>query len=99
GVKTVDDIKELLTERYYFGCEADDPLTAVAFDTDRNPLGARLRPIFASDIRHWGVPDIPQGLPQAWELVAHRPVDEVEFRAFTCDNALELWPQLRDRIA
>src|SRR5262249_17919487 len=38
GVESAEDIKRMLTERYYFGCEADDPLTAVAFDSDRHPL-------------------------------------------------------------
>jgi predicted TIM-barrel fold metal-dependent hydrolase len=99
GVKSAEDIKSMFSERYYFGCEADDPLTAVAFDTDRNPLGARLRPIFASDIGHWDVPDIREVLPEAWELVEDGHIGEAEFRAFTCDNALELWPSLRNRVA
>ena len=82
-------------ERFYFGCEADDPLTATAFDTDRNPLGARLKPIFASDIGHWDVPDIREVLPEAWEMVEHGHIDEEEFRAFTYENACELWPKSR----
>ena len=98
GVKSLADIKAMFTERFYFGCEADDPLTAVAFDTDRNPLGARLKPIFASDIGHWDVPDIRDVLPEAWELVEDGHIGEEEFRAFTCDNALELWPSLRAKV-
>ena len=98
GVKSAEDIKAMF-ERFYFGCEADDPLTAVAFDTDRNPLGARLKPIFASDIGHWDVPDIREVLPEAWELVEHGHIDEEEFRAFTYDNARALWPKLGARFA
>jgi predicted TIM-barrel fold metal-dependent hydrolase len=94
GVQSAEDIKQLLTERFYFGCEADDPLTAVAFDSDRHPLGARLKPIFASDIGHWDVPDIREVLPEAWELVEHGHIDEGEFRAFMYENARALWPQL-----
>ena len=86
-------------ERFYFGCEADDPLTATAFDTDRNPLGARLKPIFASDIGHWDVPDIREVLPEAWEMVEHGHIDEAEFRAFTYGNACELWPKVAARVA
>src|SRR5262249_26220516 len=97
GVRSAEDIQRMFTERFYFGCEADAPLTAVAFDTDRNPLGARLRPIFASDIGHWDVPDVREVLPEAWELVEDGHIGEAEFRAFTCDNALELWPSLRAR--
>src|SRR5499426_1515496 len=37
GITSAEDIKMLFADRFYFGCEADDPLTATAFDTDRNP--------------------------------------------------------------
>jgi predicted TIM-barrel fold metal-dependent hydrolase len=98
GLESAEDIKAMF-ERFYFGCEADDPLTAVAFDTDRNPLGARLQPIFASDIGHWDVPDIREVLPEAWELVEHGHIDEQEFRAFTCDNARALWKSVDARFS
>ena len=98
GVKAPEDIRAML-DRCYFGCEADDPLTATAFDTDRNPLGARLKPIFASDIGHWDVPDIREVLPEAWEMVEHGHIDEGEFRAFTYENACELWPKISARVA
>ena len=58
--------------QFHFGCEADDPMTALAFDARRNPLGARLRAIFASDVGHWDVPDVREVLPEAWELVERR---------------------------
>jgi len=99
GVASVEDIKTMFSERYYFGCEADDPLTAVAFDTDRNPLGARLKPIFASDIGHWDVPDIREVLPEAWELVEDGHVSEADFRAFAYENACALWPKVAQRFA
>jgi hypothetical protein len=98
GVESAEDIKAMF-ERLYFGCEADDPLTAVAFDTDRNPLGARLKPIFASDIGHWDVPDIREVVPEAWEMVEHGHIDEREFRAFTYENACELWPKIGTMFA
>ncbi len=91
GVESEDDIRELFTNRFYFGCEADDPLTAVAFDTTLLPGGARLRPMFASDIGHWDVRDMCDVLPEAWELVEDGLVDEEGFRAFMCGNALSLW--------
>jgi hypothetical protein len=99
GVTSAEEIRDVFSERFYFGCEADDPLNALAFDTKRNPLGARLRAIFASDIGHWDVPDIREVLPEAWELVEHGHIDEADFRAFTYDNALSLWPSLRARFA
>jgi predicted TIM-barrel fold metal-dependent hydrolase len=91
GVKSVADIRELFTRRFYFGCEADDPLTAIAFQTSMLPGGARLRPVFASDIGHWDVPDMGGVLPEAWELVEDGHVDEEGFEAFVCSNALSLW--------
>jgi len=65
-------------------------MNAIAFARDKVPLGARLRPVFASDIGHWDVPDFRGVLPEAWELVENGHLDEEDFRAFTCGNAVEL---------
>jgi hypothetical protein len=86
-----DDIVRVFTQQYFFGCEADDPMTALAFDTRRNPNGSRLPAIFASDIGHWDVPDFATVLCEAWELVEHGHLDEADFRAFTFDNPVALW--------
>jgi predicted TIM-barrel fold metal-dependent hydrolase len=91
GVKSKADICELFSTRYYFGCEADDPLTKVAFDSAMLPGGARLRPVFASDIGHWDVPEMEGVLPEAWELVADGHIDEEAFAEFVSGNALSLW--------
>ncbi len=32
GISTAEDIRDVFTGQFYFGCEADDPLTALAFD-------------------------------------------------------------------
>jgi len=98
GVETKDDIRRLFTERFYFGCEADDPLTALAFDSKRLPMGARLQPLFASDIGHWDVPDAREVLPEAWECVEKGLASEEDFRQFTYGNVVELWPFLADRV-
>ena len=34
---SVDDIIDIFTRQYFFGCEADDPMNAMAFDASRNP--------------------------------------------------------------
>jgi hypothetical protein len=47
------EIKDRFVPHFYFGCEADDPITARAFDTKKNPYGAKLNAIFNSDIGHW----------------------------------------------
>jgi hypothetical protein len=91
GVETVEDIKRLFTERFHFGCEADDPLTALAFDPKRIPLGARLKAIFSSDIGHWDVPDAREVLPEAWELVEKGLATEEDFADLTYNNPISLW--------
>ena len=52
-----------------FGCEADDPINAWAFNERVNPFGARLRAMFGSDISHWDVPDMAESVHEAWEQV------------------------------
>ena len=69
GITGPDDIVDIFTRQLGFGCEADDPLNALAFDDALLPHGARLNAMFASDIGHWDVPDVREVLPEAWELV------------------------------
>ena len=73
-------------------------MAALAFDTNLNPLGARLPAIFASDIGHWDVPDVREVLSEAWELVEHGHLDEAEFRGFTFEHAVALWAGTNSRI-
>jgi predicted TIM-barrel fold metal-dependent hydrolase len=86
-----DDIKDVFSRQYFFGCEADDPMAAVAFDERLNPLGARIPALFASDIGHWDVPDFRRVLEEAWELVEHGLLDTEGFRDFTFANPVRLW--------
>ena len=90
GITSTEDIRALFSDRFFFGCEADDPMNALAFDRSKIPMGARLNAIFASDIGHWDVPDFRGVLPEAWELVEDGHLDLEDFRAFTCDHAIDL---------
>ena len=63
---------------------------AWAFDDKVNPLGARLRPIFGSDISHWDVPDMTEPVEEAYELVEQGLISEGEFRELTFLNPLRL---------
>ena len=72
---------------FYFGCEADDPLTALAFDAR---LGPRLKPVLGSDISHWDVADMTTILEEAYELVDDGLLSPEEFREFTFTNAVEM---------
>lgn len=91
GITAPDQIAELFTSRFFFGCEADDPMAAVAFDPRLPPVGEELRAMFASDIGHFDVPDCREVLPESWELVEHGRIDREQFRKFTFSNAAALW--------
>ncbi|HXF33293.1 MAG TPA: amidohydrolase family protein [Candidatus Acidoferrales bacterium] len=82
GIKSGKDLRDLFEPRFYFGCEADDPLVSVGFDRRLNPFGARLKAMFSSDIGHWDVPDMTEVLEEAYELVEHELLDEKDFEDF-----------------
>ena len=87
GVETKDQLTELFTRRFYFGCESDDPMTAVAFD---KRFGKPLKAVFSSDISHFDVPNVLDVLPEAYELIEHNMVNEADFRKFMFSNAVRL---------
>ena len=91
GIEKAEDIATLFVDRFYFGCEADDPLTTTAFNTSVNPFGARLRAMMGSDIAHWDVPDMTEVLEEAWEMVDHGWIDETAFKEFTFDNPVRFY--------
>jgi predicted TIM-barrel fold metal-dependent hydrolase len=91
GIRGPEDVIDIFTRQYHFGCEADDPMNALAFNRELNPRGARLRAVFASDIGHWDVPDIRVVLPEAYELVEHGHLSHDDFREFVFGNAVSLW--------
>ncbi|HEY1259566.1 MAG TPA: amidohydrolase family protein [Stellaceae bacterium] len=81
---------DLYAAPYYFGCEADDRMNAVAFGKTM-PLGARINAIFSSDIGHFDVPDMLNPLPESYELVEDGLITPADFRDFTFANAVRLW--------
>jgi predicted TIM-barrel fold metal-dependent hydrolase len=86
GMTEVNDLKALFVDPFYFGCEADDRMTSVAFNRRLNPLGAKLKPVFGSDIGHWDVMDATTILSEAWSLVDAKLIDEGDFREFVYEN-------------
>ena len=84
------DIAQRFVPNFYFGCEADDPLVAWAFNEKVNPQGARLRPIFGSDISHWDVPDMTEPVEEAYELVEHGVIEPGDFRELMFVNPVRL---------
>ncbi|MGH7865321.1 MAG: amidohydrolase family protein, partial [Candidatus Binataceae bacterium] len=81
GVKQEGDFARMF-ENFYFGCEADDPSVHRALDARANPFGARLKPIFSSDIGHWDVPDIKTVLLDSHKLADKGIISEVDYRDF-----------------
>ena len=90
GVDSVEDILAIW-DRFHFGCEADDPMTAIGFNRTVTPKGQVVKGIFASDVGHWDVPDVREVLPEAYELVDDGILDEADFRAFTFEHPMSLW--------
>lgn len=82
-----EDIARIFTRNIYIGCEADDPMTPVAFDP-RYRFG--VKPVLGSDISHFDVTDAAEVLEEAWEMVEHHLVTEADFREFTFSNAVAL---------
>ena len=87
GIDSEVALAEHFSRRFYFGCEADDPMTVCAFD---RRLGVRLKPVFSSDISHFDVPDMTKVVPEAFEMVERGHLDETDFREFTFANAVRL---------
>ena len=90
-IEKEEDIAELFVPHFYFGCEADDPMNATAFNTKANPFGARIRAVFSSDIGHWDVPDMTEVTEEAHELVEHGVITEDDFCDFVFTNPTTLW--------
>ena len=94
GIGKLDDMRERFIKPFYFGCEGDDPMTGVAFDTRRNPLRSPLNAVFGSDIGHFDVPDISGVLEETWEPVEEGNMSEAEFRDFVFANPIRMWTKL-----
>lgn len=89
-IERAEDIRDLFIPNFFFGCEADDPSVAGAFDAKGNPFGARLNAIFSSDVGHWDVHDIAEVVEEAYELVEHERITLEDFRDFTFTNVVHL---------
>jgi hypothetical protein len=89
-VDTAEGFCDLFVHSFWFGCEADDPKNAWAFDTAVNPFGARLQATLGSDVGHWDVPDMNTVIAEAWETVERGLLSPEDFRAMAFVNAVTL---------
>jgi predicted TIM-barrel fold metal-dependent hydrolase len=86
-----EDVRDLFVNNFYFGCEADDPFTAHAFNRRNNPFEAKLNVLFGSDIGHFDVQDMRSVVLEAHQLVTEGLISEEDFRDFTFANAVRFW--------
>ncbi len=82
------DIGELFVPKFFFGCEGDDRMSALAFDPRMNPIGARLNAIYSSDIGHFDIPDMRDAAEEAYEMVEDGLIGEDDFRDFVFTNPM-----------
>jgi hypothetical protein len=83
-----DELRRLFQKNFYFGCEADDPMTAVAFDPR---MKMHLKPVLGSDISHFDVAEASEVVAEAYELVEAGLLTGENFRDFTFSNAVGLF--------
>jgi len=91
GIHSAEDIRDIFTERFYFGCEGDDPLTMMAFRPMGTRFDSRLNAFYGSDIGHWDVPDMSKILEEAYELVDHGLMTSAELRDFLFTIPTRFW--------
>ena len=91
AIEKPEDIAALFVPHFYFGCEADDPMVATAFDARLHPQGVKLRAMFSSDMGHWDVPDMSGIVEEAYELVEHGLVTRSDFRDFVFTNPVRFY--------
>ncbi|HKA55906.1 MAG TPA: amidohydrolase family protein [Candidatus Binatia bacterium] len=90
-IKRPEDLRDLFVDNFYFGCEADDPMNAWAFNRRGNPFAAQLNALFGSDIGHFDVPNMAHVVPEAYELVEDGLISEDDFRDFVFANPVRFW--------
>jgi predicted TIM-barrel fold metal-dependent hydrolase len=98
GITSAEEIRDLFVPRFFFGCEADDPLTTTAFNEKVNPFGSRLQAMFGSDVAHWDVPDMTEVLEEAWEMVEHGLITDADFKDFTFTNPVKFFTGANPRF-
>ena len=89
-----EDIRDRFIPNFFFGCEADDPMNAIAFDAKIAPFGAKVGAMLSSDIGHWDVIDMRDVVEEAYEMVEDGLMTADDFRDFTFGNPLRFFTDL-----
>lgn len=85
-----EQIVDIFSHRFFFGCEADDRLSAIAFQRKLMPPKLRLNAMLASDLGHFDVPDFEEILPEAWDLVENGVMSRKDFCGFAGGSVVRL---------
>ena len=94
GITKPEDIRDRFIPNFFFGCEADDPMNAAAFNEKLVPFGAKVGAMLSSDIGHWDVIDMRDVVEEAYELVEDSLMTANDFRDFTFANPLRFFTDL-----
>jgi hypothetical protein len=89
-----EDIRDLFVPKFFFGCEGDDRLTALAFDQRKMPFRSRLNALYSSDLGHFDLPDMRDAAAEAYELVEHELITDDDFRDFVFTNPVHFFTAL-----
>lgn len=92
-VSNAEELADLFSEQLYFGCEGDDAMNSLAFNSRLLPFGRSLKAFYGSDISHWDVPDMAECLHEAFESVEHGIMDHDQFRRLMFENPVRLHAQ------
>jgi len=91
GITSPEQIRDIFVKQFYFGCEGDDPLNALAFKPQGTPYNIRLSALYGSDIGHWDVPDMSEVAEEAYEMVEEGLITPGDLREFVFVNAVKFW--------
>ena len=97
GIERAEDIRDVFTRQFHFGCEADDPLTALAFDAERNPLARGSRPCSRPTSATGTCPTCARCCPRrgsSWRTVT-RPR---RLPRLTFENPVSLWAEMNPKF-
>jgi len=90
-LQSPEALRDLFIPHFYFGCEADDALSVIAFDRRLHPFGAQVRAIMSFDLGHWDVTDMTEATAEAYEMVEEGLLDPEDFRRFGFGHAVQLY--------